>query len=259
MDLSNQGESPPAASRPWSASAPRCPRPSPPPRSSPTPRRADRGRRPELLRHRRHAAGEGRRGGRAGDQQARRAVREHRRHAGLAHPGPRVVRRRMRARSRSRPPSSATALRCSGPTTACRAPTTPALHKDLKLPKAQLIIRKGYHQATRQLLGVRRGRPQDLDRPRRLPEGARHQDALRHRTGDRLLRRLDRDGRAQGGLRRLRDRGRDARHRPQRIARAAWRRWRQGREAHPEQRHRGLSPDVARSVVHSVACRRAAQ
>ena len=52
----------------------------------------------------------------------------------------------MRARSRSRPPSSATATRCCGPTTACRARDDAALHKDLKLPTAQLIIRKGFHK-----------------------------------------------------------------------------------------------------------------
>ena len=85
--------------------------------------------------------------GRAGDQQARGRVREHRGHAGLAHAGPRLVRSaRMPARSRSRRPSSPTARRCCGPTTACRARDDAALHKDLKLPTAELIIRKGFHK-----------------------------------------------------------------------------------------------------------------
>ena len=38
------------------------------------------------------------------------------------------------------------------------------LHKDLKLPTAGLIIRKGLQQERRQLLGFRRGRRQDHDR-----------------------------------------------------------------------------------------------
>ena len=55
-------------------------------------RGAHRGRRAELLHRRRHAAGEGRRRGRARHQQAGRRLREHRRHAGLAHAGPCVLR-----------------------------------------------------------------------------------------------------------------------------------------------------------------------
>ncbi len=39
-----------------------------------------------------------------------------------------------------------------------------ALLKGLTLPKAQLIIRKGYHQGDRQLLGLHGSRRQDLDR-----------------------------------------------------------------------------------------------
>jgi len=93
-----------------------------------------------------------------------------------------------------------------------------ALNKDLKLPTAQVIIRKGFHK--------------DMDSYSAFEE-ADHKTAtglggyLKQRgvktvfvtgPGDRLLRRLDRDGRAQGRLRRLRDRGRDARHRPQRLA-----------------------------------------
>ena len=93
-----------------------------------------------------------------------------------------------------------------------------ALLKDLTLPKAQLIIRKGYHQGDRQLLGLHGGRRQDLDRPGRLPQGARRRHGLRLRPGHRFLRRLDRARRAQGRLQGLRDRGRVARHRPQRLA-----------------------------------------
>ena len=180
MRHATQGFRPPRRRRrPGSASAP-CPARSPPPRSSPTPKSA-------LIVvdvqncfvDRRHAAGQGRRAGRAGDQQALGGVRERRRHAGLAHRrATSRSPRRTPARSRSRRPSSPTAPRCSGPTTACRAPQDAALLKDLTLPKAQLIIRKGYHQGDRQLLGVHGGRRQDLDRPGRVPEGARR----RHRS-----------------------------------------------------------------------------
>jgi nicotinamidase/pyrazinamidase len=38
-----------------------------------------------------------------------------------------------------------TASRCCGPTIACRAPRGAALSKDLSIPQAELIIRKGFH------------------------------------------------------------------------------------------------------------------
>ena len=117
-------------------------------------------------------------------------LREHRRHAGLAHAGPRLVRQqRTPARSRSRPPSSTTATRCCGPTTACRARDDAALHKDLKLPTAQLIIRKGFNKGVDSYSAFEEADRKTVDRPGRLPEGARHQDRVRHRPGHRLLRR----------------------------------------------------------------------
>ena len=83
-----------------------------------------------------------------------------------------------------------------------------ALHPDLAVDRAFLILRKGMHAANRFLFGLRRGGRQDDDRPRRAPQGARGEAGLRLRPGDRLLRRPFGAGRARGGLRDLRDRGR---------------------------------------------------
>ena len=76
-------------------------------------------------------------------------VRERRRHAGLAH-GRATSRspRRTAARSRSRRPSSRYGTQVLWPDHCVQGSADAALHKDLALPKAQLIIRKGYHQGT---------------------------------------------------------------------------------------------------------------
>ena len=115
-----------------------------------------------------------------------------------------------------------------------------ALHKDLKLPTAQLIIRKGFHKDIDSYSAF-----EEADR--KTPTGlagylkaARHQDGVRHRPGHRLLRGLDRARRAQGRLRGLCDRGRHPRHRPQRLARRGVEAdGGQGRQAHPVRRHPG--------------------
>ena len=48
-----------------------------------------------------------------------------------------------------------------------------ALSKDLSIPQAELVIRKGIPQGRRQLFGVHRGRRQDHDRTCRLSAGPR--------------------------------------------------------------------------------------
>ena len=110
------------------------------------------------------------------------------------------------------------ARRCCGPTTACRARDDAALHKDLKLPHAQLIVRKGYHK--------------DMDSYSAFDE-ADHKTTtgLAGYLKARGIKRVFVTGLATdfcvawtamdartAGLRGLRDRGRDARHRPERLA-----------------------------------------
>ena len=107
---------------------------------------------------------------------------------------------------------------------------------------------EGLPPGHRQLLGLHRGRRQDRrpDWPRYLrAHGV--DDGLRLRPGHRFLRRLDRARRAQGRLQGVGDRGRVARHRPQRLAQGGLGQDGQGRrQAHPVERHRGLSLDAAR-------------
>ena len=130
----------------------------------PAPTRADRGRRAELLRRRRHAAGEGRREVVPVINKLAAALREHRGHAGLAHAG----HASFASTHAGKKPFETTKLsygtQVLWPDHCVQGTDDAALHKDLKLPTAQLIIRKGYPQGRRQLLGVRGGRPQDRDR-----------------------------------------------------------------------------------------------
>ena len=99
---------------------------------------------------------------------------------------------------------------------------------------------QGLSQGRRQLFGVPRSRRQDLDRPRRLSEGAQDQARLRCGSRDRLLRRLDRARCAQGGLRGLCRGRRLPRHRQSGLARKGLGRHGQGRrEADPVCGYRG--------------------
>ena len=98
----------------------------------------------------------------------------------------------------------------------------------------------------RQLLGVHGGRRQDLDRPGRVPEGARRRHRLRLWPGDRFLRRLDRARREEGRLQGLRHRGRIARHRPQRLAQSGVGQDEQGRRQADPARATSSPPDAAR-------------
>ncbi len=64
-----------------------------------------------------------------------------------------------------------------------------ALHPDLAVDLAFLVLRKGMHRGIRLLFRLRRGRRKDDDRPRGAAQGARNQAGIRLRPGDRLLRR----------------------------------------------------------------------
>ena len=132
-----------------------------------------------------------------------------------------------------------------------------ALLKGLVAAEGAAHHQEGLSPGNRQLLGLHRGRRQDHDRPGRLPQGARRRHGLRLRPGHRFLRRLDGARRAQGRLQGGGDRGRVARHRPQRLAQGGLGQDDQGRrQAHPVERHRGLSLPRGRPQP---ACRRAAQ
>jgi nicotinamidase/pyrazinamidase len=97
-----------------------------------------------------------------------------------------------------------------------------ALLKGLSLPKAQLIIRKGYHQSTDSYSAFMEADGKTstgLAAYLRRTASTASTSAACHR----FLRRLDRARRAQGGFKADGDRGRVARHRPQRLAQG--RRW----------------------------------
>ncbi len=98
--------------------------------------------------------------------------------------------------------------RCSGPTIACRERPAPTFHPGLDVPHAQAILRKGYNPGIDSYSGFR-----EADRAtatglagylRERGRAAR----VRVRSGDRLLRGLDRLRRGRGRLAGLRDRGR---------------------------------------------------
>ncbi|MEY9713855.1 hypothetical protein ABIF03_005997 [Bradyrhizobium elkanii] len=109
-----------------------------------------------------------------------------------------------------------------------------SLSKDLAIPQAELIIRKGFSQGRRQLLRLHRGRRQDHHRARRLSEGAQRRTGFRGRARYRLLRRMDRARCAQGRLRDLCGGRCLPRHRHPGIARQGLGRHGQGRrQAHP--------------------------
>ena len=113
-----------------------------------------------------------------------------------------------------------------------------ALHKDLKLPTAQVIIRKGFHKDVDSYSAFEEADRKTATGLGRLPQGTRHRHGFRDRAGDRFLCRLDRNGRTQAGFRHLRHRGRNARHRPQRLAgRRLEADGGRGRSAHPVRRH----------------------
>ena len=85
-----------------------------------------------------------------------------------------------------------------------------ALAKDLDIPHAQLIIRKGFNNDVDSYSAFLEADKKTHDRPRQLSEGARHLEDFRRRAGDRFLRRLVGDRRPQGRPRGHRHRGRDA-------------------------------------------------
>ena len=79
-----------------------------------------------------------------------------------------------------------------------------ALHKDLALPKAQLIIRKGYHQGTDSYSAFIEADGKTSTGLAAYLKAHGVDTRLRLRPGDRFLRRLDRARRAQGRLQGLR-------------------------------------------------------
>ena len=83
-----------------------------------------------------------------------------------------------------------------------------ALHPELAVDRAFLILRKGMQSAVELLFRLRRGRRQDDDRISRAAQGARSETRFRLRPRDRLLRRAFGPRRAPRRLRDLRDRGR---------------------------------------------------
>jgi len=136
-----------------------------------------------------------------------------------------------------------------------------ALAKDLDLPRAQLVIRKGFHQDVDSYSALLEA--DNEDRTRRLSEGAQGQDALRDRSRDRLLRGVDGDRCAQGGVQRLCGRGRLPRHRRQRFAGEGMGRHDQGRRPENPVVGRGLSlcrngrtRRADRAVLHTSALAR---
>ena len=112
----------------------------------------------------------------------------------------------------------------------------------LKLPTAQLMIRKGYHKDTDSYSAF-------IEADKKTRTGldgylkSRGIDTrLCDRAGDRLLRRLDRDGCPRARLRCLRGRGCDPRHRPRRLAGEGLEgHGSQGSQADPFKRHRRLT------------------
>ena len=66
-----------------------------------------------------------------------------------------------------------------------------ALSKDLSIPQAGLVIRKGFQQGRRQLFGLHRGRRQDHDGACRLLEGAQGEARVPGRPRHRFLRGMD--------------------------------------------------------------------
>src|SRR3989475_136160 len=200
-------------------------------------RRAPGHRRPELLRAGWDAARQGRGRDRPAHQPAREGLPARGPHAGLAHTGPRLVRldlpRQEAVRDdqpRVRNPGALAGPLHSGDAgrRARPGPQDPARRADHP---------QGLPQAHRLLLRVLRGGWQDADRPRGLPARAQPQAGVPRRAGHRLLRRVVGDGRAEGGIRRLRDRGRHARDRRRRVAREGVEgHARRGRQAHPVRR-----------------------
>ncbi len=75
-----------------------------------------------------------------------------------------------------------------------------SLSKDLSIPQAGLVIRKGYHKDVDSYSAFTRGRRQDHHRPRRLSQGAQATAPVRRWSGDGFLRRMDRARCAQGRL-----------------------------------------------------------
>ena len=99
---------------------------------------------------------------------------------------------------------------------------------------------QGFQQGSRQLLRLHRGRRQDHDRARRLPEGAQGEAPVHGGTRNRFLRRVERAGRAQGRIRNLCDRRRLPRHRHPGLAGKSLGGYGQGRrQAHSIGRYRG--------------------
>jgi hypothetical protein len=100
------------------------------------------------------------------------------------------------------------------------------LAKDLDIPKAQLVVRKGYNKRRRLVFDLPRGRQENPDRADRLSQGARPDRGLHQRSCHRLLRGLVGGRRPPRRLRRLCGRGRLPRHRrpdARKSSRTIWR------------------------------------
>ena len=121
-----------------------------------------------------------------------------------------------------------------------------ALHPDLAVDLAFLILRKGMHPGIELLFGLCRGRRQDDDRAWSAAQGARGEADLRLWSRDRLLRRPFGVGRAARRLRNLRHRGRLKGDRRQQFA---------GRGLGADERRRGLAHPVRRApgLAHPTA------
>ena len=87
-----------------------------------------------------------------------------------------------------------------------------SLHKDLSIPNAQLVIRKGFRQNVDSYSAF-------VEADRKTPTGLGAYLNVHRRPGNRLLRCMDRARRAERGLRCHGHRRRFAWHRPERFAR----------------------------------------
>ena len=223
--------------------------------------RPDRGRRAELLRHRRHAAGQGRRARSCRSSTSSRRAFENVVVTQDWHTPGHVS---FASAHAGKKPFETTKLaygtQVLWPDHCVQGSEDAALLKGLTLPKAQLIIRKGYHQGTDSYSAFTEADGKTTTGLAAYLKAHGVDTRLRLRPGDRFLRRLDRARCAQGRLQGLGDRGRVARHRPQRLAQGGLGQDDQGRrQAHPVERHRASEPSMPRGVAQPFACRRAAQ
>ena len=94
-----------------------------------------------------------------------------------------------------------------------------AIHRGIDIPHAQLVIRKGFNPLVDSYSAFIEADGKSKTGLDGYLAGARHQDGLRRGSRHRLLRRMDRAGRAQARPRCHRHRGRLPRHRHPRLAR----------------------------------------